>query len=61
MSRIPKEIVNVLIETGISMLRIVKDLNEKNQLFPIEQNKFEKGKEDVNTKPDDTKNNNTSN
>jgi len=59
MTRISKEITNVLIETGISMLKIVKDLNEKDQLFPPEQLKIEKGKKDVDTKPDVAKDINT--
>jgi heterodisulfide reductase subunit C len=49
MAKIPKEVTNILIETGIQMLKIVKDLNEKDQLFGSseKQIKTKKGKKDV--------------
>ena len=61
MVKIPKEVTNILIETGIQMLKIVKDLNEKDKLFGSSEKKLkiEKGKTDAdNTNSDNKENSN---
>jgi hypothetical protein len=51
MPRAKKEITNILLETGIQMLKIVQELNEKDQLFPNEKpKKLKEKKNDSNTK-----------
>lgn len=51
MPRAKKEITNILLETGIQMLKIVQELNEKDQLFPNEKpKKLKEKKNDTNTK-----------
>jgi len=51
MAKVPKEIASILIETGIQMLKIVKDLNEKDQLFTNSNKpKLKKGDKNDNTK-----------